>query len=557
MADRRYSVNFGDYTAKSGGSPYSFVVPEAAASYVNPGQAYMVPYIKWQDPESGQLIDRRVGASDANPRHSDWYNPGEAMPFSQANADIYGGTNMVPVEWRRQDELAYDPEKAAIHKPSFWDNLVSAGAVPKWEAIRDHKAFLDQFPTLANAVEEGHRAIRHNNAPAGGGVFSDIISNVGGLASDLGPFLAIPGIVSGIGALSGALGGAGAGAGAGFNALHAADASWLPGSALGAAESAAAGLGAGTAVGSGLDFLANSPTINPSWLNSGGTGLSPTAVGTDVPTLAQQLASGGVTGAGPGIGGVADLLGAGAGAGAGIVNLANSGGPLVPETGVPAGSGGGTQAPAPVQSGPTTPGTGPGGSQAPLTSSAKEWLANKLGISTGAVDLLGGAASTLLGMYQANQQAGALGDLAAKAEGYGAPSRARYEGSFAPGFSMANEPGYKDALDSTSDSLLRRLSATGGNPFGNPGGLIETNKQINAGLALPALQNYRNQNAATGGFGAFNTAAPGLAANAAGQDNSWLTVLGGGLSNILNPPKQTGAADLASLMAAARQYGLV
>jgi 7-keto-8-aminopelargonate synthetase-like enzyme len=62
---------------------------------------------------------------------------------------------------------------------------------------------------------------------------------------------------------------------------------------------------------------------------------------------------------------------------------------------------------------------------------------------------------------------------------------------------------------------LRRLSATGGNPFGNPGGLIEANKQIGASLDAPWLQNYRNQNASTGGYGAFNTAAPGAAMTAA------------------------------------------
>ena len=81
-----------------------------------------------------------------------------------------------------------------------------------------------------------------------------------------------------------------------------------------------------------------------------------------------------------------------------------------------------------------------------------------------------------------------------------------------PGFDPSSIPGYTGAVDTASKSLLARLSATGGNPFGNPGGMIEANKAIINGTALPAIQNYQNENLNAGygaGFGASNTAATG------------------------------------------------
>lgn len=158
--------------------------------------------------------------------------------------------------------------------------------------------------------------------------------------------------------------------------------------------------------------------------------------------------------------------------------------------------------------------------------------------------LLGALGSTALGLWGANRQQGALESLSRQFAEYGAPSRARYEGSFAPGFTMANEPGYRDALDATSEAILRKLSATGGNPFGTPGALIEANKAIVGGTALPALYNYRNQNAATGGFGAFNTAAPGAASLAATQAGNIPNVIGSGLADLVNPRQNYTLADL-------------
>ena len=173
-----------------------------------------------------------------------------------------------------------------------------------------------------------------------------------------------------------------------------------------------------------------------------------------------------------------------------------------------------------------------------------------------AVDALGRAVPGLLGAYAANQQGDALSDIAGKEDArirefmaYGAPSRDRYEASFAPGFDIGSDPALKGAMDTTSDTLLRRLSATGGNPFGNPSGMIEANKSVLNNVALPYLQNYRNQNASTGGYGAFNTTAAGggntNALNMAGlgADKTMWNSLGLAADQAFGAP-QTSLADL-------------
>jgi hypothetical protein len=156
--------------------------------------------------------------------------------------------------------------------------------------------------------------------------------------------------------------------------------------------------------------------------------------------------------------------------------------------------------------------------------------------------ILGNVGAAGLGAYASNQQAGALTDLANKYMGFGAPSRDRYEASFAPGFDLsASDPAYKGALDSTMDATLRRLS-TQGNPFGNPGGLIEANKAVVNSTALPALQEYRRLNAGTGGLANMNAAAPATANAAIGASGNVYNAIGSGIADITNP--KTSFADL-------------
>lgn len=165
------------------------------------------------------------------------------------------------------------------------------------------------------------------------------------------------------------------------------------------------------------------------------------------------------------------------------------------------------------------------------TASTADWLS-----------VIGGGAATGLGIYGANEQANKLKEIADRYYATGAPSRDRYEASFAPGFRAADMPGYQDALDTSTESLLRKAS-TGGNPVGNPGVMAEIAKYVTGNVALPALQNYRSQNANTGGYSSFNTAAPSAATGAVGAGSNVYNAIGSGIADLTNP--RMTLADLA------------
>lgn len=148
----------------------------------------------------------------------------------------------------------------------------------------------------------------------------------------------------------------------------------------------------------------------------------------------------------------------------------------------------------------------------------------------------GGLLAAGIGAIGANRTAGALSGLAARYEGYGAPSRARYESSFAPGFTMMNDPGYKDALDMTAKATLHGLSVSG-NPAGSPNAWDKTLSDVNAKFAYPALQAYRTGNANTGGIGTLTAAAPGAATGAITARGDVLNAAGGAVNDIFNPPR--------------------
>src|SRR6185503_40839 len=155
--------------------------------------------------------------------------------------------------------------------------------------------------------------------------------------------------------------------------------------------------------------------------------------------------------------------------------------------------------------------------------------------------MLGTLGSTGLGILGANQQSNALADLAKQYQEYGAPSRSRFEASMSSGFDPMSIPGYAGAVDSASKGILARLSATGGNPWGNPGALTEANKSIISGTAMPAINEYQRLNANTG-FGSSMNAALGLQTGGINADRGITTALSSGLENLTAPPKM----DLAS-----------
>jgi hypothetical protein len=162
----------------------------------------------------------------------------------------------------------------------------------------------------------------------------------------------------------------------------------------------------------------------------------------------------------------------------------------------------------------------------------------------------GRAAPGVIGAVAANKQADSLQALADKYFSVGAPSRARYEASYAPGFTMANEPGYKDALDLTTKATLHGLSVNG-NPAGSPNAWGQTLTDINSKFAFPALQRFREQNANTGGIGTLTAAAPAASSGAIGAQSNVLNALGSSANSIFNPPQ-----SLAEQLAELRRQGL-
>jgi hypothetical protein len=161
-------------------------------------------------------------------------------------------------------------------------------------------------------------------------------------------------------------------------------------------------------------------------------------------------------------------------------------------------------------------------------------------------NILAGGLQGLLGYFGANQQADAYQNVANQQNAIGAPYRNLLNASYQPGFTMANEPGYKDALDLSTDSFLRAASAgrapgvSGGNPMDNPGAWAETMKYVNSSLALPQLNTYRGQLGQFGGMG-LNTAG---AASLGGAQTAGggLDAIGYGLGTIFNP--QPNYADI-------------
>lgn len=341
------------------------------------------------------------------------------------------------------------------------------------------------------------------------------------------------------GAITGALGGAGAGL-AGATTADIAGLTGASGAVGGGGTLATlAGTGGGLEFAGGPELFSGGSTLGGA---AGGTaGMGPMG-------LDSYAATGGV-----GAGTSWTAGGAAAGAGGTAITDAGTGtfgSPGADATAAQATSGGtigsgGYDAATAAAAGAGAAGTGITGSTAASGASALSKILSGNGTAADYASLAGNALPGILGAVGASQQSGALSDLANQYLGFGAPSRARYEASMTPGFDPTTIPGYAGALDSSSKAILSRLSATGGNPYGNPGALIEANKQIVNGTALPAVQNYQNQNAASGGISQLAGAVPGIAQQAIGSGSGVYSALGSAASSAFNPPQTV--ADLLKL----------
>lgn len=268
-------------------------------------------------------------------------------------------------------------------------------------------------------------------------------------------------------------------------------------------------------------------------------------IGAGIGAMGGATAGGGVAGAGTGA--TAAELGAG-GAGVGYGG-AEAGATLAGQgSGVAYGGAAGTAAEgagsaAGAGAGTTTgtAGTAAGTAAAGGSAAAVSRILQGNGTTEDYISVLGAAAPALLGAYASNQQTGALKDLSQQYLGFGAPSRARYEASYAPGFTMANEPGYTDAINQASKATLHGLS-TQGNPAGSPNAWAQSLQDLYSKTAYPALQTYRNQAANTGGIGTLTSAAPGAATGAITSQGNVYNAIGAGINDIFNP--RTTLTDL-------------
>jgi hypothetical protein len=178
-------------------------------------------------------------------------------------------------------------------------------------------------------------------------------------------------------------------------------------------------------------------------------------------------------------------------------------------------------------------GAATGASTAASAGSALSRLLDGTATAADYTQLLGGVAGAGLGMYGANQQAQSYENVANKFLDMGQPYRDRLNASYAPGFSMANQPDFMNALDLGSESVLKKLSATGGNPYGNAGAMAEANKYVSGSLALPQLNTYRSQ---LGTFGQLGTNQAGSAMGAQTQaQGGAYDALGYGIGQLTQP----------------------
>jgi hypothetical protein len=139
----------------------------------------------------------------------------------------------------------------------------------------------------------------------------------------------------------------------------------------------------------------------------------------------------------------------------------------------------------------------------------------------------------------ASKQADSYKDLMNQYFSLGAPYRDLLQKSYQPGFSLQNEPGFKDAMDTAHSTYMRAASAgnaqgvAGGNPFDNPGAFMESQKYLMGSLGLPYLKNYRSGLSGAGQLGLGPSAQfGGAGVNAEGGKYD---AIGYGLGEVFNP----------------------
>lgn len=271
----------------------------------------------------------------------------------------------------------------------------------------------------------------------------------------------------------------------------------------------------------------------------GGTG-----AGSAFPVAAEALGSlatpgaisGGTLGAGAGIGGalsLADLAGPGQGTA-----------PLLGPGGVPI-----EQAGAPVfDLGPALPPITATGTAGAAGTALSRILGGNAGTAEW-LEVLGSGGAAALGLIGANRQSEALSEVANQFAARSAPSLARFESSFAPGFSIWDDAATRDAAARAADISARSYSARMGNPFDNPTAQAGIYGDVLSQVALPQLNAYRSQNLTGAGLGTNIAGTAGLAGAEAAR--SPFVTLAGALGDLTAPK-----SNLEALLKQLSQFGL-
>lgn len=129
----------------------------------------------------------------------------------------------------------------------------------------------------------------------------------------------------------------------------------------------------------------------------------------------------------------------------------------------------------------------------------------------------GDIGGSLAGIFGANEQENAEYGRYQEMLALGAPYRKMLSDSYKPGGAEGylSGPEVAGPTNLATSALLRNLSMSGGNPFGNPGALAEAQSRTASGLA-GQLAKYREQLGSFGGQGTL--AGPGTV----GQSNRQL-----------------------------------
>ena len=490
------------------------------------------------DEETGQRysVDEDTGVATQVYQYGDEYRPRQVSPGSVLSSLLgngFGGTaGIVAPGWMHPNaqtgSLMSVQDMLSVGAPDPYELYQGESFSPEQQAARD--AFIAQFPGYGQVGSKYFI----DRSPKAYGTPGGFLNDPSKVINDptYGPITTLDnfGYAGGKGGHGDALRrlasmaamAFGAGMmepGAGFTDAAAAGSSGL-GETIGAGEFGLSGATAGNLAGTG--------------------GLSSSAGG-----LGLDAASGaGSIGLGSGAAGAAAM---GAGSGALLTPaLAESVGIGAGAYGLGSGGGGLTAA-------ESMGGVATGGAGAPSVPPGSGSLASRIldGTATTADYLqgLGTVGSAALGLYGQNKQIDALSANADKYLAMGAPYRDRLNASYAPGFSMADQPDFQNALDVGAQAAARATSARVGNPTGNPGAYADMQKYISGSLALPQLNTYRSQ---LGTFGQLGTNTAGSSdAAAAGATGNYGDV---GLAlGALTGQKSPYENDLAKLL---QGYGM-